>query len=60
VFSTAVNSRGLFQRAILQFPGTQGPRAKVIPSSDLATAEKIAMDWSRAVGVTGDGVIYQW
>ena len=47
-------SRGLFQRVILQSPGTPGPRAKVIPASDLATAEKIATDWSRAVGVTGD------
>ena len=33
-------SRGLFQRAILQSPGTPGGRAKVIPASDLATAEK--------------------
>src|SRR5262249_34509722 len=48
-------SRGLFQRAILQSPGTPGPRAKVIPSSDLATAEKIAVDWSHSVGVTGEG-----
>jgi para-nitrobenzyl esterase len=49
-------SRGLFQRAILQSPGTPGPRARAIPSSDLATAEKIATDWSRSVGVTGEGV----
>jgi para-nitrobenzyl esterase len=48
-------SRGLFQRAILQSPGTPGPRAKAIPSSDLATAEKIATDWSRSVGVTDEG-----
>jgi para-nitrobenzyl esterase len=48
-------SRGLFQRAILQSPGTPGPRAKAIPSTDLATAEKIAVDWSRSAGVTGDG-----
>jgi para-nitrobenzyl esterase len=48
-------SRELFHRAILQSPGTPGPRAKVIPSSDLATAEKIATDWSRSVGVTGEG-----
>ena len=47
-------SRGLFQRAILQSPGTPGGRAKVIPASDLATAEKLATDWSHAVGVTGD------
>jgi para-nitrobenzyl esterase len=44
-------SRGLFHRAILQSPGTPGPRATVIPASDLATAEKVAVDWSRAVGV---------
>jgi para-nitrobenzyl esterase len=49
-------SRGLFQRAILQSPGTPGPRARAIPSSDLATAEKIATDWSRSVGVTSEGV----
>jgi len=48
-------SRELFQRAILQSPGTPGHRAKVIPASDFATAEKIAVDWSRSVGVTGDG-----
>ncbi len=46
-------SRGLFHRAILQSPGTPGPRAKALPSSDIATAEKIATDWSRSVG--GDG-----
>ena len=48
-------SRGLFQRAILQSPGTPGARAKVIPSTDLAAAEKIAVDWARSVGVTGEG-----
>jgi para-nitrobenzyl esterase len=48
-------SRGLFQRAILQSPGTPGGRAKVVPASDLATAEKIATDWGRAVGVTAEG-----
>lgn len=48
-------SRGLFQRAILQSPGTPGARAKVIPSTDLAAAEKIALDWSRSAGITGEG-----
>jgi para-nitrobenzyl esterase len=48
-------SRGLFQRAILQSPGTPGPRAQVLPSTDLATAEKMAVDWARSVGVTGEG-----
>jgi para-nitrobenzyl esterase len=47
-------SRGLFHRAMLQSPGTPGPRARVIPSSDLASAEKIAADWARSVGVTGE------
>lgn len=48
-------SRGLFERAILQSPGTPGARAQVIPSSDLATAEKIAVDWTHSVGITTDG-----
>ncbi len=48
-------SRGLFQRAILQSPGTPGARAKVIPSTDLAAAEKMAEDWARSAGVTGEG-----
>ena len=47
-------SRDLFKRAIIESPGTPGPRAHVIPSSDLATAEKIAVDWARAVSVTGE------
>ena len=48
-------SRGLFQRAILQSPIAPTARADATPSSDLATAEKIAVDWSRSVGVAGDG-----
>ena len=48
-------SRGLFQRAIVQSPGTPSGRAKVVPSSDLASAEKSAADWARSVGVTGEG-----
>src|SRR5262249_11960075 len=48
-------SRGLFQRAILQSPGTPGPRAKAIPSSDLATARKVAATWGHSVGGTGAG-----
>ena len=47
-------SRGLFQRTILQSPVTPGSRSKVIPASDLATAEKIAIEWSKSVGVTGE------
>jgi para-nitrobenzyl esterase len=48
-------SRGVFHRAIIQSAGTPGARAHVIPSSDLAVAERIAVDWARTVGVTGDG-----
>jgi para-nitrobenzyl esterase len=48
-------SRGLFARAILQSPGTPGARAKEIPSTDLAVAEKMAVDWAHSVGVTGEG-----
>jgi len=47
-------SRGLFHRALLQSPGTPGPRARAIPSSDLTTAERIAEDWARSMGVSGD------
>ncbi len=46
-------SRNLFQRAILQSPGTPSARAGVIPSSDLATAEKLALQWGQSVGVHG-------
>ncbi len=49
-------SRGLFQRAILQSHGTPGARAQVVPSSTLAAAEKIAVEWSRSVGVKGEGI----
>jgi para-nitrobenzyl esterase len=46
-------SRGLFQRAILQSPGTPGARAGAIPSTDLASAEKIALAWSQSIGIKG-------
>jgi para-nitrobenzyl esterase len=48
-------SRGLFQRAILQSPGTPGPRAGVIPSTSLAAAEKLAVDYACSIGATGEG-----
>jgi para-nitrobenzyl esterase len=48
-------SLGLFQRAIIQSAGTPGARAHVIPSSDLSTAEKIAVDWAQSVGLTAEG-----
>jgi len=50
-------SRGRFVRAIIESAGTPGGRAKVIPSTDLATAEKMAEDWARSVGVTGSGPV---
>ena len=48
-------SRGLFHRAILQAPGSPGPRAGSIPSSDLVKAEAIAVAWATSVGITGEG-----
>jgi para-nitrobenzyl esterase len=48
-------SRGLFHRAIVQSPGMPGARARVLPASDLSTAEKMATEWGRSVGVTGEG-----
>lgn len=48
-------SRGFFQRAILQSPGSPIPRAQIFPPSDLATAEAFATNWARAVGVSGEG-----
>jgi para-nitrobenzyl esterase len=47
-------SRGLFRRAILQSPGAPGSRAQTSPSADLATAEKMAVEWARAAGIEGD------
>jgi para-nitrobenzyl esterase len=48
-------SRGLFHRVLLQSPGTPGPRALAIPSTDLGTAEQIAADWAHSLGVMGEG-----
>jgi para-nitrobenzyl esterase len=48
-------SRGLFHRAILQSHASPTSRAGVAPSSDLQKAERIAVEWSRSVGVTSDG-----
>lgn len=47
-------SRGLFHQAILQSPGTPGALSGAIPSTDLATAEKMAVEWARSVGVAGE------
>jgi para-nitrobenzyl esterase len=48
-------SRGLFQRAILQSPGTPGARAGVMPSTELAAAEKLAVDYACSIGAAGEG-----
>ncbi|MGF1569244.1 MAG: carboxylesterase/lipase family protein [Nodosilinea sp.] len=52
---TSPMSRGLFHRAIMQSPGTPGARAGSIPSTDLAEAETIAVEWTRSQGITGTG-----
>lgn len=48
-------SRGLFHRAIAQSHGTPGARARVVPSTELGVAERIAVDWARSAGVKGEG-----
>ena len=48
-------SRGLFQRAILQSPGAPTAREHAIPAADLATAERIAVDWTKSIGLGGEG-----
>jgi para-nitrobenzyl esterase len=48
-------SRDLFQRAIIQSHASPTARAGVARSSDLAKAEQVAVEWSRSIGVTGEG-----
>ena len=48
-------SRGLFQRVIMQSPGLPTARKRIIPLTELADAEKIAVEYARATGVTADG-----
>jgi para-nitrobenzyl esterase len=55
VHPTSPLSRGLFQRAIMESPGLPTPRAKVVGLSELADAEKTAVDYARSVGVMGEG-----
>lgn len=55
VHLTSPLSRGLFQRAILQSPGVPTARAKVIPLTERAEAERMAVEYARSIGVTGDG-----
>ena len=51
---TSPLSQGLFQRAILEFPGIPTPRAAVVGLTDLATAQQTAEDYAKSVGVGGD------
>ena len=55
VHLTSPLSRGLFHRAMLQSPGIPTARAKVLPLTELADAEKMAVDYARAVGIASDG-----
>jgi len=48
-------SRGLFHAAILQSPGLPTARSKSLPVTQLADAEKIAVDYARSLGITGEG-----
>jgi para-nitrobenzyl esterase len=54
VHLTSPLSRGLFQRAIMQSPAIPTARAKVIPLTELADAEKLALAYATSVGVTGE------
>jgi para-nitrobenzyl esterase len=40
---------------MLQSPGIPTARAKVLPLTELADAEKMAVDYARAVGIASDG-----
>jgi para-nitrobenzyl esterase len=55
VHLTSPLARGLFQRAILQSPGLPGPRAKVLPLTELTQAETMAVDFARSLGVMAEG-----
>jgi len=55
VHLTSPLSRGLFQRAILQSPAIPTARAKVIPLTELADAEKLAVAYAASLGVRGEG-----
>ena len=55
VHLTSPMSRELFQRAIMQSPGIPTSRAKVVGLTELADAEKTAVEYARSVGVTGVG-----
>jgi len=55
VHLTSPLSRGLFHRAIMQSPALPTARAKVLPLTELADAERAAVDYAHAVGIEGEG-----
>ncbi|KKD37994.1 carboxylesterase [Limnoraphis robusta CS-951] len=53
---TSPLSRDLFQQGIVQSAGSPSARAKaVVPSTDLADAERMAVEWASSLGITGEG-----
>ncbi|MFA7416245.1 MAG: carboxylesterase family protein [Rhizobium sp.] len=46
-------SKGFYERAILQSPGTPGGRSSEIPMSTLEEAEKSALDYAKLLGIDG-------
>jgi para-nitrobenzyl esterase len=55
VHLTSPLSRGLFQRAIMQSPGSPTSRAKVLRLTELSDAETMAVDYARSLGITAEG-----
>lgn len=55
VHLTSPLSQGLFQRAILQSPGIPTPRPQVVGLTDFASAQQMAADYARSLGVNGSG-----
>ena len=55
VHLTSPLSRGLFQRAIMQSPGSPTARAKVLRLTELSDAENMAVDYARSLGITAEG-----
>jgi para-nitrobenzyl esterase len=55
VHLTAPLSQGLFHRAILQSPGIPTPRPGIVGLRSFEEAQKLASDYARSVGVSGNG-----
>lgn len=55
VHLTSPRARGLIHRAILQSLGIPTARAKVIPLTGLAEAERMAVEYAHSVGITDNG-----